>query len=170
MSSQIWKGLATVVMLAAFIALALGIEILRFNRPVLFGRLCRTAVVAGALALMLLSLHLAHARDLGQWEAGDPVIAEWYRSLMRPDAPESSCCGEADAYYVDIKVRGGKTYAVIADDRPDEPRGRPHRDVGETFEVPDEKLKWDRKNPTGRDIIFLSRVGYVFCLVQGTGI
>jgi len=110
------------------------------------------------------------ARDLGQWENSDPVVTEWYRSLMRPDAPESSCCGEADAYFAKTTVKDGKTLAIITDDRPDEPRGRPHRDVGEVFEVPDVKLKWDRSNPTGHDIVFLSRAGYVWCFVQGTGI
>lgn len=111
------------------------------------------------------------ARDSGQWENTDPAIREWYQSLMQPDVPTASCCGEADAYWADeIHVRGGKTYAKITDDRPDEPRGRPHVDVGTEFEIPDNKLKWDRGNPTGHAILFLSRGGYVFCFVQGGGI
>ena len=65
------------------------------------------------------------ARDLGQWEAVDPKIREWYQALMQPDVPNASCCGEADAYWADeVHVKDGKTYAVITDDRPDEPRGR----------------------------------------------
>ena len=37
------------------------------------------------------------ARDLGQWENADPAVRQWYQSLIRPDAPNASCCGEADA-------------------------------------------------------------------------
>ena len=67
-----------------------------------------------------------NARDLGQWENADPAIREWYQALMQPDVPTASCCGEADAYWADeIHVRDGKTYVIITDDRPDEPRGPP---------------------------------------------
>ena len=85
------------------------------------------------------------ARDLGQWENADPAIRQWYQSLMQPDAPHASCCGEADAYWADeIHVRNGKTYVRITDDRPDEPLGRPHVDSGTEVEIPNHKLKWDR--------------------------
>jgi hypothetical protein len=68
------------------------------------------------------------ARDLGQWDAVDPVVREWYQALMQPDVPNASCCGEADAYFADeVHVRDGKTYAIVTDDRPDEPRGRASR-------------------------------------------
>jgi hypothetical protein len=80
------------------------------------------------------------ARDLGQWDAGDPAIREWYQALMQPDVPTASCCGEADAYWADeVHVRDGKTYVIITDDRPDEPRGRPHVDIGTEIEVPNNK-------------------------------
>jgi hypothetical protein len=111
-----------------------------------------------------------NARDLGQWEAVDPGIRQWYEALMRPDVPNASCCGEADAYWADeVHVRDGKTYAIITDDRPDEPRGRPHVDIGTEIEIPNNKLKWDKSNPTGHGIVFLSRNGYVFCYVQPGG-
>jgi hypothetical protein len=110
------------------------------------------------------------ARDLGQWGSVDPALRQWYEALMQPDAPNASCCGEADAYFADeIHVRDGKTYAVITDNRPDEPRGRPHVEVGTEIEIPTNKLKWDRGNPTGHGIVFLSRTGYVFCYVQPGG-
>ncbi len=113
----------------------------------------------------------ARARDLGQWEAQDPAIKQWYQALMQPDAPNASCCGEADAYWADeIHVRGGKTYVIITDDRTDEPRGRPHVGVGTEIEIPNHKLKWDKSNPTGHGIIFLSRNRYVFCYVQPGGV
>ena len=110
------------------------------------------------------------ARDNGQWENADPKIRQWYETLMRPDMPGSICCKEADAYWADeIHVRGGKTYAVITDDRDDAPRGRPHIDVGTEVEIPNNKLKWDRSNPTGHGVVFLSRSLYVFCYVQPGG-
>jgi hypothetical protein len=113
----------------------------------------------------------ARARDLGQWEAVDPALKQWYQALMQPDAPSASCCGEADAYFADeIHVRDGKTYAIITDERPDGPRGRPHVDVGTEIEIPSHKLKWDKSNPTGHGIVFLSRNRYVFCYVQPGGV
>lgn len=53
-------------------------------------------IIVGLAALVLvLSFHFARARDLGQWETSDPAIVEWYQSLMQPDNPNASCCGEA---------------------------------------------------------------------------
>jgi hypothetical protein len=93
-----------------------------------------------------------------------------YQSLMQPDIPNASYCGEADAYWADeIHVRDGKTYATT-DDRPDEPRHRPHVDVGTEIEIPNNKLKWDKSNPTGHGVVFLSRAGYVYCYVQPGGV
>ena len=93
---------------------------------------------------------VANARDLGQWDAGDPAIREWYQALMQPDNPAVSCCGEADAYWADeIHVKDGKTYATITDDRPDAPRRRPHVDIRKEIEIPNHKLKWDKSNRPG---------------------
>lgn len=132
------------------------------------------AVVIGAVALLVVWLAIFEpsiARDLGQWENTDPKIHEWYQNLMRPDAPSASCCTEADAYWADeVHVRDGKTYAVVTDDRDDGPLGRPHVANGTEFEVPPEKLKWDRSNPTGHNILFVSASGYTWCFVQGSGI
>jgi hypothetical protein len=90
---------------------------------------------------------------------------------MQPDMPTASCCGEADAYWVDeLHVKEGKTFATITDDRPDEPRRRPHIDIGTQIEIPNKKLKWDRANPTGHGVVFLSRNGEVFCFVQPGGV
>ena len=112
-----------------------------------------------------------NARDVGQWDAINPEIRGWYQALMQPDVPNASCCGEADAYWADeIHVRDGKTFVTITDDRPDEPRGRPHVEIGTEIEIPDNKLKWDKSNPTGHGIVFLSRNRYVFCYVQPGGV
>jgi hypothetical protein len=112
----------------------------------------------------------ASARDLGQWGGSDPAVRQWYQALMQPDVPNASCCGEADAYWADeVHVRNGKTYATITDDRADEPLKRPHVDIGTEIEIPNNKLKWDRGNPTGHGIVFLGRSGNVFCYVQPEG-
>lgn len=123
-----------------------------------------------AFAVLLLCASAAHARDLGQWDAADPEIAAWYRSLMQPDHPSVSCCGEADAYWADdIHVEGGKVFATITDDRADEPLRRMHVPVGTRIEVPPHKLKFNRGNPTGHAIIFLSINRDVYCFVQSAG-
>jgi hypothetical protein len=90
---------------------------------------------------------------------------------MQPDNPTASCCGEADAYWCDdISVRSGKTYCRITDPRPDAPLGRPPREIGEEFEIPPNKLKWDAGNPTGHYVIFLRVDGGVWCFVQAGGV
>lgn len=128
-------------------------------------------MIGVSVLLVVFATRYAHARDLGQWDDQDPAKRDWYQSLMQPDIPTASCCGEADAYFADeIHVRDGKTFAVITDDRPDAPRGRPHVDLGTEIEIPANKLKWDRGNPTGHAVIFLSRGDFVFCFVQGSGI
>lgn len=118
-----------------------------------------------------LSAPSAFGRDFGQWGGTDDAVRSWYKSLMQPDAPSVSCCGEADAYFCDdYRSQGGKALCTISDDRPDEPRGRPHIDIGTVIEIPQHKLKYDMGNPTGHSIVFLSRQGYVFCFVQGGGV
>lgn len=125
--------------------------------------------ILAALAIALTPM-LACARDLGQWENSDPVVKQWYRSLMMPDLPTSPCCGEADAYYCDeIHVKDGRTFCSITDDRPDAPLRRPHMDVGTVIEIPDKKLTWKDGNPTGHAVVFVSREKFVYCFVQNGG-
>lgn len=125
--------------------------------------------ILAALAIALTPM-LACARDLGQWENSDPVVKQWYRSLMMPDLPTSPCCGEADAYYCDeIHVKDGRTFCSITDDRPDAPLRRPHLDVGTVIEIPDKKLTWKDGNPTGHAVVFVSREKTVYCFVQNGG-
>ena len=113
----------------------------------------------------------AQARDLGQWSNVDPKVSEWFRTLMQPDQPGVSCCGNADAYWCDeIHVKNGKTFCAITDDRDDAPLGRPHIPVGTVIEIPRNKIKWDRGNPTGHTVVFLSTTRYVYCFVQNGGI
>ena len=116
----------------------------------------------------------AGARDLGQWDnyANPAHIKKWFQTLMMPDRPSISCCGEADAYYADsFEVSpDGKYIAIITDERPDGPLGRPHRDVGTKIEVPNAKIKWDQGNPTGHGVIFLNTADMVYCYVPPGGV
>jgi hypothetical protein len=134
-------------------------------------RVAFLGIVGGLLVGLFLGAvqpRKAHAADYGQWDRSNPIV-QWYQTLMQPDAPTASCCGEADAYWCDdVHVRDSKTFCKITDDRLDEPLKRPHRDVGEEVEIPNQKLKFDAGNPTGHYIVFLSRGGYVYCFVQGT--
>ena len=144
-------------------------------------------IAVGVMAILFLVgvfAGRAQSRDLGQWDKTDPVV-QWYEKIMQPDVPTASCCGPSDSYWCDdirVSTEGGKAhvYCKITDDRPDEPRGRPHRDIGTEYEIPQNKLKWGENdpqrgqgielNPTGHAIIFLSRGDYVFCFVQNGGV
>jgi hypothetical protein len=118
----------------------------------------RRLVLCTAFGLLI---GVASARDLGQWEATDPEVRQWYQALMQPDNPAVSCCGEVD---------GDKYVAIITDTRPDIPLRRKHIDVGTKIVVPNHKLKYDQSNPTGHGIIFLSRGDYVYCYVAPGGV
>ena len=50
------------------------------------------------LAVFVLAVSKAPARDLGQWDGVDPLHRQWFKELMQPDNPNLSCCGLADAY------------------------------------------------------------------------
>lgn len=127
------------------------------------------------LAIMALSaLFLTtgtRARNLGQWENADPQVRGWYQSLMMPDVPTASCCGEADAYWCDdIHVKDSKTFCTITDDRDNAKLGRTPVPIGTEIEIPDHKLTWKDGNPTGHSVVFLSSGGLVYCFVQNGGV
>lgn len=114
-----------------------------------------------ALSLLLSTPSPAHDRNTEH--------DGWYASLKQPDYPNSSCCGVADAYWCDeISVKDGKTLCAITDDQ-DIP-GRPKLPWGTKIEIPNHKLKWDKGNPTGHAVVFLSSSGTVYCFVQGGGV
>lgn len=101
----------------------------------------------------------------------EPTHDQWYRDLKQPDNPSVPCCGLADAYWADVvRVRDGRSYAVVTDDREDAPLGRHHVPLGKEIEIPKEKLKWDAGNPTGHAVIFLNINDVAMCYVQGSGI
>ena len=121
-------------------------------------------------AVFALSICKAPARDLGQWEGADPLTRQWFNGLTRPDYPHLPCCGLADAYWADsYEVKGDQYIAIITDARDDAPLGRPHVENGKRVSVPNTKIKWDRGNPTGHGIIFLSSGGEVYCYLPPGG-
>ncbi len=112
-----------------------------------------------ALAWLVVCILAAAAHE------ADAPFADWFMSLRQPDNPLASCCGPADQFYVDeyrpSEQDPGGFVAVVA---------------GEPIEVPAAKVIWDRVNPTGRGVIFLSRreawsggERFVFCFVPGAG-
>jgi len=108
---------------------------------------------------------------LGQWANVDPTQRQWFNGLTQPDNPDLSCCGEADAYWADsYEVKGDQYVAIITDTRDDAPLRRAHVENGTRITVPNTKIKWDRGNPTGHSIIFISVGGYVYCYVPPGGV
>lgn len=154
---------------------------MRYPRPAPWTWVDTVIVAVGSFAVLfafavifilflLTTSPATHARDLGQWQNESTQLRRWFEGLRQPDDPKISCCGEADAYWADgVEVKDGQTIAIITDDRPDEPLGRPHVDVGTRIVVPPNKLKWDAGNPTGHVVIFLSFDRRVYCYVQNGG-
>jgi hypothetical protein len=129
------------------------------------------ANMRGIIFVLLLLASPAPARDFGQWENQPPHVRAWFQKLMQPDLPTISCCGEADAYWADsFEVDGDRYVAIITDERPDGPLGRPHRESGQRIVVPNHKIKWDDGNPTGHGIIFIGMGGQVYCYVPPGGV
>jgi hypothetical protein len=119
------------------------------------------------LRIVLLVLALcpaAAARDNGQWNNSPWHIRQWFQSLMQPDNPSMSCCGEADAFEADnFEVDGDHYVAIITDGKGVIPNGT-------RISVPNFKMKWDRGNPTGHGIIFIGTGGTLYCYVTPGGV
>ena len=123
---------------------------------------------AVACVLGLILFALIPVSKLSAHDHEHPELNEWYSTLMQPDIPTVPCCGEADAYWCDdYFARDGKAYCRITDDRV--VPGRPQVDVGTEILIPPYKLKWDKSNPTGHAIVFMSPRLYVYCFVQSGG-
>jgi hypothetical protein len=116
------------------------------------------------LALLLLT-STAMARDTGQWGDQPITTRQWFQSLMQPDQPYMSCCGEADAFESDTFTQNsdGQYVAVITDGKGVIPNGT-------HVVIPDAKIKWDKGNPTGHGIVFIGSSGQVFCYVTPGGV
>jgi hypothetical protein len=110
--------------------------------------------------VIVILLGAAFARDDGAW---DPKIREWFAELKQPDHPNISCCGEADAFESDIfSEQYGQYVAVITNGRGVIPNGT-------RMLIPDEKIKWDRGNPTGHGWVFVGTAGQIYCYITPGG-
>lgn len=128
-----------------------------------------------AVVALLVIASLANAGD--RWRAqhaNDETstcdnVCQWVRNLKMPDLPLTSCCGEADRYEADDFEREGDHYIAIITD------GHGVIANGTRIIVPNNKIKWDAGNPTGRGQIFLGGAslnspGTVFCFVPPGGV
>jgi hypothetical protein len=71
-----------------------------------------------ALLVLAFFIGLARARNNGRWDDRPLEIRQWFQSLMQPDNPYMSCCGEADAFEADqFEVQGDHYMAIITDGR-----------------------------------------------------
>ncbi|HEY3640039.1 MAG TPA: hypothetical protein VGL31_03020 [Xanthobacteraceae bacterium] len=124
------------------------------------------AKLIAPLAALILggALCAALARPSPQW-ADEPLpVRQWFQSLMQPDNPYVSCCGEADAFEADdFEIEGDHYVAIITN-------GKGVIPSGTRIAVPNHKMKWDRGNPTGHGIIFIGSQGQVYCYVTPSGV
>ncbi len=119
-------------------------------------------LLAAIAALSIIASALA--RDNGQWADSPAAVRQWFQSLMQPDNPYLSCCGEADAFEADsFEVEGDHYIAIITD-------GKGVIPPGTRIPVPNAKIKWDAGNPTGHGIVFIGAQGQVYCYVAPGGV
>lgn len=119
------------------------------------------------LLLALIAPTIALARPGPQWADEPEYIRQWFQSVMQPDNPTQSCCGEADAFDVEmegdgpngsINVRILSSLAAYADM------------IGTIVSVPREKLQTKYGNPTDRYILFMGSQHRVYCLIPKSGV
>jgi hypothetical protein len=126
-------------------------------------------LLAAVSATSVIVLHsamapTARARDNGQWSDRPVSVRQWFQSLMQPDNPNMSCCGEADAFEADtFEVAGDHYVAIITD-------GKGVLAPGTRIDIPNQKMKWDKGNPTGHGIVFIGTKGNVYCYVAPGGV
>lgn len=89
----------------------------------------------------------------------------WFSTLMQPDNPSVSCCGEADAFEADSFMTDEQTggYVAIITD------GLGLIPEGTRIPIPNNKIKWDQGNPTGHGIVFISATGTIYCYCPPSG-
>jgi len=122
------------------------------------------AIAVSIVALHELMVLKANARDSEQWNDRPAFVRQWFQSLMQPDHPHISCCGEADAYEADtFEIDGDHYVAVITD-------GKGVLPPGMRIDIPNQKMKWDEGNPTGHGIVFIGTKGEVYCYVTPGGV
>jgi hypothetical protein len=135
--------------------------IVNINRVLMFG------LILAMLAFPTSSQPRDNGQLGNQWgnSFSPSEISQWFKNLMRPDQPASSCCGEADAYEADSFDTSGAEYVAIITD------GKGVIPNGTRITVPIKKMKIDGKppNPTGHGIIFIGSSGTIYCYVTPNG-
>jgi len=120
------------------------------------------------LRCLLLALALAASGTSAWAHDSDTPFADWMKTLMQPDLPLSSCCGPADQFFVREywpSQRDGVAFEVIVLARDGQPDFQ--------IDISQHKVIWDRVNPTGRGVIFISESAWgraVLCFVPGAGL
>lgn len=106
----------------------------------------------------------ALARDNGQWGDSPPEIRAWFQSVMQPNNPYVSCCGEADAFEVELEGDNpdGSIDTRIVD-------GKGMVPDGTEVDVPRSRLQAKYGNPLDKYILFLGTGGQVYCLIPKVG-
>jgi hypothetical protein len=141
-------------------------------------RCCAFGAIAFVLSITLSmcgSLQPVFSAQLAS-EYAEPDVGAWYDVLRQPLDPETTCCGDGDAYYADIieTDAAGNLVAVITDTRPNTWErkvdgvvihgSRKPRPVGERHIIPRDMLGLRRPpNPTGHNVLFVSWSGKVYC-------
>lgn len=118
-----------------------------------------------AILVALATLCPAAARDNGQWGDQPMEIRQWFQSVMRPDQPYMSCCGEADAF--DVELAGDNPDGSIATRIVD---GKGMIPNGTAIDVPRSKLQAKYGNPLDAYILFLGSSGQIYCLIPKSGV
>lgn len=137
------------------------------------------AVLAGIAILAAIACWAVPVRAQEDRWASPPHVREWFETLMQPDQPTVRCCGESDAYWADSFETSGNQYvAIITDERPPCSETvvppecvmyRPHIPPGTKVLVPNHKLKFDKGNPTGHGVLFVTPQLVVLCYVAPGG-
>lgn len=129
-----------------------------FHRAVLY------TVSLIALFIAIMAYHGARARDDGQWTNQPPDIRKWFSTVMQPENPRQSCCGEGDAFEVALKGDNPDTSIHVAI-----VNGRGVIPDGFEIDVPRSKLQPNYGNPLDHYILFIGANGRLLCLIPKIG-
>lgn len=103
----------------------------------------------------LLSMYGALAHDHGHHGVGHDKLHHWYRTLMRPDVPHSSCCNETDCRPTQAKLVDGTWHAKVD---------------GEWTPIPETKVNREESYDTQAHVCApkagLYPKGFVYCFVK----
>jgi len=99
-----------------------------------------------AVLLLIWAAAVAWSQD------GGPHLRDWWRSVIRMDGV--NCCAEYDAVWADwIGTHEGKYVVQVTGGGPWEHAWAP---IGRVYVLDQSFVVWNRGNPLGRPIIFLS--------------